>query len=258
MRRRNAMRLMRWLPVGLALAFFGVGVPAGQAAPASVLNRALHAGGRQHLTTARGVPGLTPHAIKAMIGQVPLDRARAQLEAAAMALPQSAADGLSGTWVSGATHVLTVYWKGAVQRSVRQLLARLSSPIVRVKVTSARYTLAYLNARVAKLIKIAGVQAIGIRPDGSGLIVWLDPAARAGFLLATSALHGVPLQVRYGRFEIHAQHAVAIPSALPTSGRLADHAPHWAGARVEGCQPFGVSTECSDCTSGFPLRRNSD
>jgi hypothetical protein len=255
------MRVMRFLSFGLVLAFFGVAGPAVQAAPALVLTRAHHPGPDKRATIARGLPGLTPYQARVMIGQVPLDRARARLEAAAVALPRSAADGLGGTWVSGATHVLTVYWKGALPGSVRQLLAGLSSPLVRVRVAPARYTFAYLDARAAELVKIKGVLAAGIRPDGGGLIGWLSPSAHAALTRMTSELHGVPLVTHYGRPNspaVHTQRAAVKTLSLPTSGRLADFAPHWAGARIEGCQQSGITESCDDCTSGFPMKRNSD
>ena len=206
-----------------------------------------------------GMPGVSAHDLAIMRAQIPLDRAAEQVLAAASSLPPSHADGLGGTWVSGAARTLTVYWKGPVPRAISILLARLSSATVRVKVEPARYTRAELDERAARVSHVPGVWAAATRPDAGGLIVWPDRGANITSGALYAAADNIPLQVvraaKPAPAQVGGERAML---SLPTSGRLADSSPHWAGARVEGQQQSGVSTIISECTSGFPMARDSD
>lgn len=247
----------RWTYPGAAFTVAAciAAVIAGQ--PASASTRT--ASGIRAVGAGAGIPRVSPHDMEIMRAQIPLDRAAAQILAAAGALPRSRSDGLAGTWVSGADRTLTVYWKGSVPGAIRIVLARLNSPAVRVRLEPARYTQAELGERATSVSRVPGVWAATIRPDAGGLIVWPDPGANITSGALHAAADNVPLQVVHAATPAPARlHGERAMLSLPTSGRLADFSPHWAGARVEGQQQSGVSTITSECTSGFPMARDSD
>lgn len=213
----------------------------------------------RHGYMSQGIPGVSPHDMAIMRAQVPLDQAAVQVSALARSLPPRPASGLAGTWVSGATRTLTIYWKGPVPGRIRLLIARLVSPAVRIRLVSARYTQTELENSAAAVSRAGGVWAVSIRPGADGLVAWLKPGAQVTLGALRVPAAGIPVTIsRFASPHRAALNGGRARAALPTSGRLADPAPHWAGARMEGQQQAGVSTDFSECTSGFPMARNSD
>jgi hypothetical protein len=174
-----------------------------------------------------------------MLAQIPLDRAADRASAAA----GSPGSGLGEIAVSAETSSITVHWKGAIPPAVNAVIGAIRASGIQVNVRAALHTRQELEAAAQRVMSAsagyagAGVDAVVLRPDGSGLDVAASgDGSAASARIASDA--GVDVRL--------------VPAMHPhPTWRLADYTPHWAGARItsDGVHP---------CTSGFPIVRNSD
>jgi hypothetical protein len=198
-------------------------------------------------------PGVEPSDVQLMAAQVPLDLLRDRVQQ----VPEAAA-GLAGVEVSPATSSVTVYWRGALPADVTALLGQAEAAAsIQVTVKPAPYSQRQLEARIDQLVAArAQYHQQGIdfdllqaRVDGTGLDVQvlsgpgMAPATRAQLTqpaLAGQLGGGLPVRV-------------IVTTGGSVSDRFNDYAPHWAGARI-----VAANNLSHYCTSGFPIRRNSD
>jgi hypothetical protein len=196
-------------------------------------------------------PGIDPADAKLMLAQIPLDQVRDRVQR----LPEAAA-GLGGVVVSPATDSVTVYWKGALPADAAGVVDRATADGIRVTVKPAPHSRAELEARMRQIVADAGryrqqgldIARVDPRVDGTGLDVGIRSLRGAAVAAhaqidepAVAAVLGGGLPVRL----------VAAPGGAP-GDRFNDFNPHWAGARII------APNQSKYCSSGFPIRRNSD
>lgn len=146
--------------------------------------------------------------------------------------------GYAGLTVHPASDYLTVYWNGQLPAALKDR-AQARKNAGAVQFSSARFSLAELDALRAKIVRSPGFRQSGIvllepAPDGSSLQVGVSTApARAQ---ALSAIRSEASEVTYTR-----------QAATPFSGRWADIPPFFGGALIHS------ATGDFDCSSGWPV-----
>ncbi|MEU5790685.1 S1 family peptidase [Micromonospora purpureochromogenes] len=151
-----------------------------------------------------------------------------RLNSAADEIMAARGDGFAGVVAAPEDRKLTVYWKGQVPGSVRDLAKRLAVP---VRFKPARFHQREMVAEAQRLAADPRAVSVSAKVDGSGLAVTVTgraPAAGKQDVLRTARL---PLSLS----------TASRPTLL---NRQNDFAPYWGGARyyaAGGCSTgFGV------------------
>jgi hypothetical protein len=190
---------------------------------------------------------------------IAIEQAQIPLLAAANRIRSAAArdPGYTDVQLDVPHRMVRLLWHGAMPAAVKGLLADIRRGGTTVRVTSARYGAAELDQAVGTLTSrrnwylARGIDVVAVRAnaDGSGVSVGvaaapaaLSPASAPAAQQAMAADVAVPVQV------------YATRPGTPTD-RLADLPSHWAGARIIGLLS---ANSWEECTTGFPMMRNSD
>jgi hypothetical protein len=212
------------------------------------------------MAAPRGPAGALPSQVRAQM--TALRPVRAASDRVQAAIDASHAKGLSAITVDAAG--VDVRWKGAMPADLLARLTRAAGPVP-LHVRPAEYSRDELLAAHDTLFRAivadpAGpVYAVGVKPDGSGLNVYVRPGASA----AASTLPAVGVAV----FPVTSPGAAPAgagtrPDAAYTASlaspcdngyycRAADIAPYWGGAHI--------STPISaHCTSGWAVHSTID
>ena len=138
---------------------------------------------------------------------------------------------------------IVVHWHGRPSAPLLSLTG--ATPGVSTEIRQTRFQPGLLRAATQKIFGYhSAIKSAGIRHDGSGLIVSVDPAAFPGSRPSQSELQavtGYPTLVNF-----------SAPAAAST--RQYDFSYHLGGARLYFFSPTGLSS----CTAGFPVTQNSD
>jgi hypothetical protein len=134
---------------------------------------------------------------------------------------------------------VALWWKGAVPAAMRRVIAQASRSAP-VRVRAAAYSIGELRLAAGRLrASWAGaIQAIKLKPDGSGLVVSVPPAAAGARTSAAVPDVGVPVEV-------------SGEAALEPTSRDDDWAPWKGGATIVN------PNQGTACTSGFGVRNGS-
>lgn len=138
---------------------------------------------------------------------------------------------------------IIVYWHGAPSRELLDTIE--SRPLVPIEIRPTQLAPSMLKGKAASLAhKDATVGSIGLKHDGSGLLVTLKESPENGWEKAAASSRfstslGVPVEV--------ASDAAPVPAA---NARQFDVNYHLGGARIYDRGSGGA------CTSGFAVRQN--
>ncbi|HEX7308417.1 hypothetical protein [Lentzea sp.] len=148
-------------------------------------------------------------------------------------------NGFGGLYVDAGSKTLNVYWKGKAPAKVSSAAAVAKAQGLTVKVHSAQYSQAELNAEAARLAKTGSVRSVAAKYDGSGLAV---KQAATGFSAKSAVQSSVAVEVESGEVELAAS-------------RLFDSAPYKGGAYIENYSSSGAVQ--GSCSSGFAVVNNA-
>jgi hypothetical protein len=130
--------------------------------------------------------------------------------------------------------ILRLYWQGAIPAPLRQVIAEESKNIP-IEVLPARYSMDHMLRTAERLMRHKEIAAAEPATDATALVVHLLPGAALS-AAASTEIATAPAAVSIGGPQLPAQ---------PSSGRLDDSPPYYAGGRL-------VSA-ATTCTTGFPV-----
>ncbi|MFD5826596.1 hypothetical protein [Lentzea sp. NPDC060358] len=145
--------------------------------------------------------------------------------------------GFGGFHVDAGSRTLDVYWKGRAPAAVGAAAAVAEQRGLTVKVHSAEYSRAELDAEAARLVATGAVQSVAAKHDGSGLAV----TPKAGLSARSALRSSVAVETRSGGFEL-------------VASRLADTPPFKGGAYIAN---YRNGVPQGGCSSGFAMTSNS-
>jgi hypothetical protein len=158
-----------------------------------------------------------------------IDGVGAQILTASMTIP-----GYAGIVVSAENNTLDLYWHGGLPDPIARIVK--GSPVP-VTVHGADYAEADLQAQVARITELPGVNQAGPKVDGSGLSVKVGRDTPQSTVDALGKMLSVPYEL--GSKEV---------SNFDSFNKTNDIAPYWGGSRIVWQLDGGM------CSAGFAVQ----